>query len=79
MRIRIEATNNTPPVAKRMIATAGSWCGVVCREGTLLNVPRGRSADADVGRANDNDEVPDRAEAVEDNRDKGVDTTVLVG
>jgi len=75
----MEATNNTPPVAKRMIATAGSWCEPVCGEGTLLNVPRGRSADADGGKANVNDEVPDRAEAVEDNRYKGVDTTGLVG
>ena len=79
MRIRVEATNNTPPVTKRMIATAGSWCGVVCREGTLFDVPRGRSADADVGRANDDDEKPVRAEAVGDNRDKGVDTTGLAG
>lgn len=75
----MEATNNTPPVAKRMIAAAGSWCGVVCRGGTLLNVPRGRSADADVGRANKTDEVPERAEAVEDNLDKGVDTTGPAG
>ena len=73
------ATKNTPPVANRMIATAGSWCGVVCREGTLLNVPRGRSADADVGKANDKDDVPDRAEAVEGNGSKGVDTTGLAG
>ena len=75
----MEATSNTPPVAKRMIATAGSWCGVVCSEGTLLNVPRGRSADADVGRANDDNEVPNRAEAVEDIRYKGVGTTGLAG
>jgi hypothetical protein len=75
----MEATNNTPPATKRMIATAGSWCEVVRSEGTLLSVPRGRSADADVGRANDNDEVPNRAEAVEDNRYKGVDTTGLAG
>jgi hypothetical protein len=75
----MEATNNTPPVARRMIATVGSWCGVVCSEGTLFDVPRGRSADADVGRVNDNDEVPNRAEAVEDNRCKGVDTTGLAG
>jgi len=75
----MEATKSTPPVAKRMIATVGSWCGVVCREDTLLNVPRGSSADADVGRANDKDEVPDRAEAVEDNREKGVYITGLDG
>ena len=75
----MEAKSSTPPVAKRMIAMAGSWCGVVCTEGTLLDVPRGRSADTDVGRANDNDEVPNRAEAVEDNRYKGVDTTGLAG
>ena len=73
------ATKSTPPVAKRMVATAGSWCEVVCREGTLLNVPRGRSAEADVGRANDKDEEPDRAEAVERCGNKGVDTTVLAG
>lgn len=54
------------------MATAGSWCGVVCCEGTLLNVLSGRSADADVGRANDKNEVPDRAEAVEGNGSKGV-------
>lgn len=56
-RIRMVATSNTLPAAKSMIAEAGSWCEVVCRDGTLSSVWRGRSADTDVRGASDKDEV----------------------
>ena len=56
VRIRMVATNNTLPAAKSMMAAAGSWCEVVCRDGTLLNVRMGCSADTDVGGMKDKDE-----------------------
>ena len=57
IRIRMVATNNTLPAAKSMMAAAGSWCGVFCLDGTLLNVRMGCSADTDVGGTKEKDEV----------------------
>jgi hypothetical protein len=57
VKIRMVATSNTLPAAKSMMAAAGSWCGVVCRDGTLLNVRMGCSADADVGGTKERGEV----------------------
>jgi hypothetical protein len=75
VRIRMAETRSTLPTAKSIIDAAGSWCGVVCREGTPLNVPIGHSADADVGWANDEDEMLGRDEAAECDGSKGPSTT----
>ena len=56
-RIRMVATSNTLPAAKSMIDAAGSCCELACRDGALLSVRRGCSADTDVGGASDKDEV----------------------
>ena len=69
---------NKPPVVKSIIAVAGIWCEVVCPEGALMNVGRGRSTDIDVDITNVNGTVV-RTEAVECNGSNGLCTPRLEG
>jgi len=77
LRIKTAMTKSTLPAVKSTIAAAGSCRGVVCREGTLLKVATGRSADTVTGTVLDNDDVMDRAETVEVKGSKELDTRGL--
>jgi hypothetical protein len=77
LRKRMAITKSTLPAAKSTMAAAGSCRGVVCREGTLLNVPTGRSADTVTDAVLDEDDVMDKAEIVEGNGSKELGTRRL--
>jgi hypothetical protein len=77
IRRRIVAMNNTLPAAKSMIAAAGSWRAVVCRDVTLLDVRGGRPGDTDVGGANDRDEELERVGDAEGKENKVLGKTEI--